>query len=109
MTAPTCTTRLPAPDTNTEIYDPATQTWTGGRAGLRPTLTALPDGTALMVDGSDGMTGVQDTAELYDSASGTWSLTNEPFTGRFGHRARARFERAKPDWSSIIACGLTSA
>jgi N-acetylneuraminic acid mutarotase len=56
----------------TEVFDPATGTWTatsGTSAPPRQTLTALRDGRVLAVGG--GTT----TAALYDPATSTWSST----------------------------------
>lgn len=88
-----------------EIYDPETQAWTAtgdmnfGRYGL--TVTALFSGKALVVGGSNGLTGIQSTAELWDPGSGAWSLTSEPFTGRFGHSASLL-----QDGNVLVAGGL---
>ena len=66
----------------TELYDPATGRWTAsgnlstGRGGIIPG-TLLLNGKALIVGGrvqSGSITIKTATAELYDPASGTWSL-----------------------------------
>jgi Bacterial Ig-like domain (group 2)/Immunoglobulin I-set domain/Galactose oxidase, central domain/Kelch motif len=64
-----------------EIYDPATGAWTatGSMAGAHifHSATLLPNGTVLVAGGSGraGGPGVSDSAELYDPATGTWSVT----------------------------------
>jgi Galactose oxidase, central domain len=71
-----------------ELYDPATGTWTGtvgrmtrGRANHRATL--LADGRVL-VAGGNNVSGTQEfkSAELYDPATGTWSMTGDLTTAR---------------------------
>jgi large repetitive protein len=71
-----------------ELYDPAAGTWTGtvgrmtrGRANHRATL--LADGRVL-VAGGNNLTGKQEfkSAELYDPATGTWSMTGDLTTAR---------------------------
>jgi WD40 repeat protein len=53
------------------------------------TLTSLPNGKALAVGGSpDFQSGAGSrTAELYDPASGSWTLTGSMPSGRLGHTA----------------------
>ena len=71
-----------------ELYDPASGTWsmtvgrmTRGRANHRATL--LADGKVL-VAGGNNVGGTQEfkSAELYDPASGTWSMTGDLTTAR---------------------------
>jgi N-acetylneuraminic acid mutarotase len=81
--------------TNTaELYDPATGTWsfTGslniGREGH--TATLLQSGKVLVAGGCAGICGVDeaaDRAELYDPATGIWSLTGNLHVPRFQHTA----------------------
>lgn len=75
-----------------ELFDPVTGTWstTGsmGTARLRPTLTALADGRALVAGGqANGVPDMQ-TAELYDPVTQSWSPTNTLTVGR-GHSHEA--------------------
>jgi len=87
-----------------ELYDPVARVWrpTGAlntaRAGA--TATLLRDGRVLLAGGTgqigtdpasgNPITGPLDTAELYDPASGTWSLTtNTMSTPRSQHTATA--------------------
>jgi len=75
-----------------EIYDPATETFSAtGDLNARHdfhTVTLLPDGTVLIAGGNGQEPGSNatstDVAELYDPATGTFSLTgrlNSPRTG----------------------------
>ena len=89
---------------DTELYDPVTRVWrpTGplntARSGA--TATLLPDGRVLLAAGTgqigtdpdtgEPINGPLDTAELYDPATGTWSLTaNTMSTPRSQHTATA--------------------
>ena len=71
-----------------ELYDPASGTWsmtvgrmTRGRANHRATL--LADGRVLVAGGNNaGGTQEFKSAELYDPASGTWSMTGDLTTAR---------------------------
>src|SRR5205085_1453138 len=51
-------------------------------ARIEHTETLLPNGKVLVAGGSDGDS-ILASAELYDSASGTWSATGSLITGRF--------------------------
>jgi len=71
-----------------ELYDPASGTWsmtvgrmTRGRANHRATL--LADGKVLVAGGNNA-SGTQEfaSAELYDPASGIWSMTGDLTTAR---------------------------
>jgi Kelch motif/Galactose oxidase, central domain len=80
-----------------ELYDPATGTWTAtgslNRARREHTATLLPDGKVLVAGGFFDMPGTTTggnslaTAEIYDPASGTWTLTGSLATPRRGHSA----------------------
>jgi uncharacterized protein (TIGR03437 family) len=78
--------------TNTaEVYDPATNVWTptppmnSGR--VLHTVTLLPNGKVLAAGGSAASFRpvLQRTAELYDPATNTWTLTGEMTTPRVTH------------------------
>jgi N-acetylneuraminic acid mutarotase len=77
-----------------ELYDPATGTWSGtgslniDRSGH--TATLLPNGKVL-VAGGHNFAGIKidtiNSAELYDPATGTWSITGSLNAVRSGHKA----------------------
>jgi N-acetylneuraminic acid mutarotase len=75
-----------------ELYDPASGTWTptGSMNVKRSSHTAalLPNGKVLVVGGSQEFNGTIYSlaqAELYDPATGTWSLTGSLAEDRYGH------------------------
>lgn len=81
-----------------EIYDPATDTWTTttGSMNVRRhyhSLTLLNDGRVLATGGyykewwGDDTYYHQDTAELYDPATGQWTPTDSMSYARSGHTA----------------------
>jgi N-acetylneuraminic acid mutarotase len=82
---------------NAEIYDPATGTWsvTGNLKTPRGlhTATLLPNGKVLAAGGTDGtLIDIGEfvpfsSAELYDPATGNWSLTASLNTARNSHTA----------------------
>ena len=73
-----------------ELYDPANGTWslTGSlntrRAGLSATL--LPNGKVLVVGGwnKGSFHSASGTAELYDPATGRWTMTSDPHFTHWG-------------------------
>jgi hypothetical protein len=73
------------PISSAEIYDPETETWTLA-AGFNKILgdnraVLLPDGEVLAEGAARNGSGWSKFAELYDSTSGTWSLTGTPNGG----------------------------
>jgi hypothetical protein len=78
-----------------ELYDPASGTWTAtgnlAHPRLAHTATLLPNGKVLVAGGRRRLDfNVIETlasAELYDPATGTWSLTGSLTTTRQGHTA----------------------
>ncbi|KYF68584.1 Kelch repeat-containing protein [Sorangium cellulosum] len=83
----------PAGRTSVEIYDPATGAWTAAAPTNLPrmqhTATLLPSGRVLVVGGGGQIYGgteeevvvlvdAGETAEIYDPASDTWTLTPPP-------------------------------
>ena len=78
-----------------ELYDPATGTWsmTGNlnTARVHHTATLLPGGKVLVVGGSrdnESRTNISlNTTELYDPATGTWSIVANLITARANHTA----------------------
>jgi N-acetylneuraminic acid mutarotase len=77
-----------------ELYDPATDSWTptGSLHEVRGghTATLLTNGKILVAGGfsqSDHATGPMNRAELYDPATGTWTLTGAMSADRWLHTA----------------------
>jgi galactose oxidase-like protein len=78
-----------------ELYDPASGTWTAtdnlNTARAFHTATLLPNGMVLVTGGHDGPTfapsDVLFSAELYDPASGTWTVTGSLTSARYHHTA----------------------
>lgn len=77
-----------------ELYDPATGTWTntGHLNDTRGhhTATLLPNGKLLVAGGyiyTNGQSQYLSSAELYDPASGTWTLTGSLTITRSSHTA----------------------
>ena len=80
-------------DANTaELYNPATANFsftgntTTSRVGYH-TATLLPNGKVLVAAGFDAASHVSASAELYDTATGTWTATGSLATARHDHRA----------------------
>ena len=76
-----------------ELYDPSTETWSltwspaRGRA-FGDSATTLADGRVLVVGGENGTDPLSPTsAELYDPATGTWSVTGGLAHERVWHAA----------------------
>ncbi|HYT62221.1 MAG TPA: kelch repeat-containing protein, partial [Haliangiales bacterium] len=76
---------------SSELYDPATGTWTasGALTTLRTTQTAtlLSNGKVLAAGGHVSAAGSTSTCELYDPATGTWTATGAMATARGNHTA----------------------
>jgi hypothetical protein len=78
-----------------ELYDPASGTWTASdnlnTARAFHTATLLPNGMVLVTGGHDGPTfapsDVLSSAELYDPASGSWTVTGSLNSARYHHTA----------------------
>jgi hypothetical protein len=76
-----------------ELYEPSTGRWTkagpaGGAAGTHRashTVTRLEDGRVLVVGGHTSR--AAETAEVFDPATGTWTLVAAPSTPRESHGA----------------------
>lgn len=79
--------------TQAEIYDPATGIWTTtgsmNIARYAHTATRLNDGRVLVAAGLglQGQTDSNGSAEIYDPATGSWTLTGNLTTGRYQHTA----------------------
>jgi hypothetical protein len=95
-------------DGRAELYDPATGTWsiTGGLITDRggQTATLLQNGQVLIAGGwfdeGDGIASFVASAELYDPATGTWSVTGNLNAPRSSHTATLL-----PDGRVLIAAG----
>ncbi len=93
-----------------ELYDPASGTWTAtgnlNTARAFHTATLLPNGMVLVAGGHDGPTfapsDVLSSAELYDPASGTWTVTGSLNTARYLHTATLL-----PNGMVLVAGGIT--
>jgi WD40 repeat protein len=82
---------------STELYDPATGNWTAtgnlNNARRGHTATLLPDGKVLVAGGFFDLPGTTtggssiSSAELYDPATGTWTLTGTLANARSYHTA----------------------
>jgi FG-GAP-like repeat/Galactose oxidase, central domain/Kelch motif len=96
-------------DGRAELYDPATGTWsiTGGLITDRggQTATLLQNGQVLIAGGwfdeGDGIASFVASAELYDPATGTWSVTGNLNAPRSSHTATLL-----PDGRVLIAAGV---
>jgi hypothetical protein len=94
-----------------ELYDPATAKFTETGAINFPrdrcTATSLPNGKVLIAGGiqllPDGSGGVLDSAELYDPATGLFSLTGTMTSAREMHTATLL-----PDGRVLIAGGVSN-
>jgi N-acetylneuraminic acid mutarotase len=94
------------PAASTELFDPATGTWTatGNLITARIAIASalLPDGRLLIVGGL-GLDGIKSSAELYDLSSGTWGPAGSMATARFGDTATLL-----PDGKVLVVGGFTS-
>jgi uncharacterized repeat protein (TIGR01451 family) len=72
-----------------EIYDPATNSWSAGgnlqKSRSAHTATLLADGRVLLVGGFDG--GSNNSAEIFDPATNSWTLAQNMSVGRLEHTA----------------------
>ena len=90
-----------------ELYDPASRTWTstGNLNVARDSYTAtlLANGKVLVAGGAGGAVGSNDfnSAELYDPATGTWTLTGSMKDARRSHTATLL-----PDGKVLVAGGF---
>ncbi len=80
--------------TNAGLYDPATGTWSStgnlNTARSQHTATLLPNGKVLIAGGGDYVGGFFhkfNSAEVYDPATGTWSITGSLNDARGSHTA----------------------
>ncbi len=75
----------------TELYDPATNTWTAAGnlsvARAYHTATVLPNGKLLVVGGQNTGNVPQVSTDLYDPAANTWTTSGSLATARELHTA----------------------
>lgn len=80
-----------APTATTEIYDPATNTWTASgnlsTALAYHTASLLPNGNVLIIGGDNGGNVPQAGTNLYNPATNTWSTSGSLATARASHTA----------------------
>jgi len=99
------------PVASAELYDPESGTWSATQGLVEPrsghSATLLPNGSVLVAGGmtSESTSGsggheLLASAELYDSASGTWSATASMVDAREAHTATLL-----PDGSVLVAGG----
>ena len=76
--------------TSTELYEPATNSWTDGPSMNTPrtgaSATVLPNGRVLMV-GGEHFGVATSSAEMYDPVTNTWSPIAEMSLPRYEHSA----------------------
>lgn len=94
-------------ETNTtEIYNPATLTWTAAAPMSIPrygaTTIPLPNGKILVAGGRINAGQSTNTAEIYDPASGTWSATGSMVEARYNSGSAPL-----PDGRILIAGGFS--
>ena len=77
-----------------QLYDPATGTWTGthsmNSARVSHTATLLTNGLVLVAGGATTIfdaSSATNSAELYNPATGTWTVTGPMHTARYTHTA----------------------
>jgi hypothetical protein len=77
-----------------QLYDPATGTWTGTHSmnsvRFSHTATLLPNGLVLVAGGAATIfdaSSATNGAELYNPATGTWTVTGPMHTARYTHTA----------------------
>ena len=103
------------PINNAELFDPASQIWSSTNAMNNNreahTATLLPNGKVLAVGGLsiNGSGMVTNTAELFDPATGTWTLTGHLSSARDQHSAtllpngKVLVVGGRPDFASVLA------
>jgi hypothetical protein len=102
------TTPVDAALASSEIYDPATGSWTPtgslGQARLAHTATLMPNGKVLVAGGESFFGTVFPTsAEVYDPAAGKWSPTLPLLSGRSAH-----ITVLLPNGKILVAGGLNT-
>src|SRR5262249_16757522 len=101
-------TTIPGITNSAELYDPNTGTWslTGGLIAARygHTATLLQNGKVSVAGGSDDvyLDSTLGSAELYDPATGTWSVTGNLNASRIFHTTTLL-----PNGKILVAGGYT--
>ena len=90
-----------------DVYDPATDTWSPNATTMTAlrsihTATRLPNGKWLIVGGVDGMNDPQNSAEIYDPATNTFTAVGAMSAVRVGHSATLL-----PNGQVLIVGGLS--
>lgn len=90
-----------------EIYDPVANTWTAtgslAESRIRATATLLNDGRVLVTGGFTSTPSLtfRNTVELYDPATGSWTLLPTPLSTRRAQHAAALL----PDGNTLLLAG----
>lgn len=94
-----------------ELYDPVANTWTAtgsmNEPRTRATAHLLPNGKVLVAGGYDrtGALSFSNTAEVYDPATGTWSLLATPLSAARAQHAAELL----PDGTTLLVMGGVNA
>ena len=82
-----------------EVFDPVTDTWSSTSSMNSPRsnhmATLLSDGRVLVTGGvgSNNSAPVENSAEIYDPQTGTWSTTQHMVNARYNHQAASTLSK----------------